>query len=275
MSGSSETYSIRPANPFGRQRILLDYVIRHPGLGQNQIASGVRRYMTRRVALKHLKDMATEGIILEQKAASGAAYGYFAQYNNPLVEVFQEVHDFEPAICALMRKAASQIEFKYWESPDGYTYADPLNLQKRLRPIFALFKYFVDFYLYRATINWRYDVTNEETRKQLYAIAIEAIVRIQEAMAEELRKAGLDTITVGVLFDGAWSKIDEAKTLAKLAKQHENIGLKREALEVIEKMPKRLVRPKIILRYKNIGGGKAKLIAKKRLNEDGSITRLR
>jgi hypothetical protein len=102
--------------------------------------------------------------------------------------------EFEPAICASLRKAASQIEFRFWQSPDGYTYADVLKLQKRLRPIFDLFKHFVDFYLRRTTINWRHNVTNEQTRKELYVFAIESIGRIQEAMFEELRKAGMDNI---------------------------------------------------------------------------------
>jgi hypothetical protein len=52
----------------------------------------------------------------------------------------------------------------------------------------------VDFYLRRTTINWRHNVTNEETRKELYVFAIESIGRIQEAMFEELRKAGMDNI---------------------------------------------------------------------------------
>jgi hypothetical protein len=274
MSGLSETYNTRLAHPFGRQRILLDFVIRHPGLSQNQIASGVRGSMTRRVALKHLKNMAAEEIIIEQKAASGAAYGYFAQFNNPLVKVFQEVYEFEPAICALLRKAVSQIEFRYWESPDGYMYTDMLNLQKRLRPIFNLFKYFAEFYIERATIAWPNEVTNEEVRRKLCMFAIEAIARIQEAMYQELKKAGMDRMTIGVLFTSAWNQFDESKMLARLAHQLEKIGLKKEALEVIEKMPKHLRRPKIIRSYQNVDG-KVKLVAKKRLNEDGSITRLR
>jgi len=144
--------------------------------------------MTRQIALKHIKDMTAEGVLIEQKAANGAAYSYFAQFNNPQVKLSQDVYEFELTMCALVRKAVSQIEFRYWESPDGYTYADALKLQKRLRPIFDLFKRFVDFYLRRATINWRYDVTNEETRKELYVSAIESIGRIQDAMFEELKK---------------------------------------------------------------------------------------
>jgi hypothetical protein len=97
---------------------------------------------------------------------------------------------------------------------------------------------------------------------------IEAIVRIQEAMYEELKKAGMDRITIGMLFASAWSALDNEKFLANLAKQLEKIGLKKEGLDVIEKMPKRLIKPKNI-------GGKVKLIEKKRLNEDGTITRLR
>jgi hypothetical protein len=275
MSTQNETYNnIRTATHFARQRILLDYVIRYPGHSQNQVASGVRRYMTRRVAIKHLKDMATEGIITEQKAENGAAYGYYAKFNNPLVKVFQEVYEFEPAMCALVRKAVSQMEFRYWESPDGYMYQDVLNMRKRFRPIFELFKYFVDFYLCRATVEWHHEIAHEETRRKLYIFSIEAIVRIQEAMYEELKKAGMDRITIGMLFASAWSALDNEKFLANLAKQLEKIGLKKEGLDVIEKMPKRLIKPKIIRSYQNIGG-KVKLIEKKRLNEDGTITRLR
>ena len=80
--------------------------------------------MTRQVALKHIKDMTKEGLLTVQKAASGAAYSYFAQFNNPLVKLSQDVFEFETAMCTLIQKAASQIEFRYWESPDGYTYAD-------------------------------------------------------------------------------------------------------------------------------------------------------
>jgi hypothetical protein len=274
MSTLNETYNIKPATPFARQKILLDYIIRHPGLSQNRIAAGVRTFMTRQIALKHINDMTTEGVLIVQKAANGAAYSYFAQFNNPLVKLSQDVYEFEPAMCALVQKAASQIEFRYWKSPDGYTYADVLNLLKRLRPVFDLFKYFVDFYLRRATINWRYDVTNEETRKELYVLVIEAIGRVQEAMFEELRKAGMDSGTREVLLRSAWGEVDEAKVLAKLAQQLEKIGLKKEGLDVIEKMPKRMIRPKIIRSYQNVGG-KVKLIEKKRLNEDGTITRLR
>jgi hypothetical protein len=274
MSTLNETYNIKPATPFARQKILLDYIIRHPGLSQNRIAAGVRTFMTRQIALKHINDMTTEGVLIVQKAANGAAYSYFAQFNNPLVKLSQDVYEFEPAMCALVQKAASQIEFRYWKSPDGYTYADVLKLLKRLRPVFDLFKYFVDFYLRRATINWRYDVTNEETRKELYVLVIEAIGRVQEAMFEELRKAGMDSGTREVLLRSAWGEVDEAKVLAKLAQQLEKIGLKKEGLDVIEKMPKRMIRPKIIRSYQNVGG-KVKLIEKKRLNEDGTITRLR
>jgi len=274
MSTLNESYNIRPATPFARRRLVLDYVIRHPGQSQNQIAAGVRRYMTRRVALKHLKDMAAEGVMTEQKAANGVAYGYFAEFNNPFVKIIEEVYEFEPAMCALFRKAASQIESRYWESPGGYMYEEALNLRKRLRPIFDLFKYFVEFYLCRATVDWRYEVTNEEARKELYAFTIEAIGRIQDAMFEELNKAGLDRRTLGVLFGGTWSGVDEGKTLAKLGKQLEKIGLKKEALDAIEKVPKRLIKPKVILSYQNVGG-KVQIVEKKRLNEDGSITRLR
>ena len=270
-----EAYNIRLATPYARQRLILDYIIRHPGKSQNQIAAGVRSFMTRQIALKHIKDMTDEGLLIVQKAANGAAYSYFAQSNNPLVKISQEAYEFESAICALIRKAASQIEFRYWESPDGYMYADALKLQKQLQPIFDLFKHFVDFYLHSATIDWRYDVTNEETRKGLYAFAIEAIVRIQEAMFEELRKTGMDRMTIGLLLVSTWNRVDEAKMLAKLAQRLEKIGLKKEAVDVIQKMPKRMIRPKIIRSYLNVGGGKVKLIEKKRLNEDGSITRLR
>jgi hypothetical protein len=270
-----ETYNVRPATPYARQRLILDYIIRHPGKSQNQITAGVRSFMTRQVALKHIKDMTAEGLLIVQKAANGAAYSYFAQFNNPLVKISQEAYGFESAICTLIRKAASQIEFRYWESPDGYIFADALKLQKQLQPIFDLFKHFVDFYLRSATIDWRYDVTNEETRKGLYAFAIEAIVRIQEAMFEELRKTGMDRMTLGLLLGSTWNRVDEAKMLAKLAQRLGKIGLKKEAVDIIEKMPKRMIRPKIIRSYQNVGGGKVKLIAKKRLNEDGSITRLR
>jgi hypothetical protein len=275
MTTLGETFNIRTATPYARQRLILDYIIRHPGKSQNQIAAGVRRFMTRQIALKHIKDMTDEGVLIVQKAANGAAFSYFAQFNNPLVKISQEVYEFEPAICALVRSAASQIEFRYWESADGYMYSDVLKLQRQLRPIFDLFKYFVDFYLYRVTIEWRYNVANEETRKELYASAIEAIGRIQEAMFEELRKIGMNRMTLGVLFGSIWGQIDEAKMLGKLANRLEKMGLKKEALDVIEKMPKSLIRPKIMLSYLNVGDGKVKLIAKKRLNEDGSITRLR
>jgi hypothetical protein len=270
MSTLTETYNFRPATPFARRRILLDYIIQHPGLSQNRIAAGVRPFMTRRVALKHIKDMTAEGVLIEKKAADGAAYSYFAQFNNPLVKLSQDVYGFEPAICALVRKAASQIEFRYWESPDGYTYADVLKLQKRLRPIFDLFKHFVDFYLRRATIDWRYNVTNEETRKELYVFAIESIGRIQEAMFEELRKARMNNNTIGVLFRGAWGGLDEAKMLAKLTQQLEKIGLKKEGLDVIEKMPKPLRMSYIIHTVQKVDG-KLKF-EKKRLHEDGRIT---
>jgi hypothetical protein len=268
-----EAYNIRHATPYARQRLILDYIIRHPGKSQNQIAAGVRRFMTRQVALKHIKDMTAEGLLFVQKAANGAAYSYFAQFNNPLVKISQEAYEFESAICALIRKAASQIEFRYWESPDGYMYADALKLQKQLQPIFDLFKYFVDFYLHSATIDWRYDVTNEETRKGLYAFAIEAIVRIQEAMFEELRKAGVDSGTIGVLFKSAWGEVDEAKMLAKLAQQLEKIGLKKEGLDVIEKLPKPLKMSYIVHTIQKVDG-KFKL-EKKRLHEDGRLSPLR
>jgi len=274
-SKSNETYSIRTATPFARQRILLDYVIRHPGQSQNQIALGVRGYMTRRVAIKHLNDMVGEEIIIVQKAANGSAYGYFAQFNNPVAKIFQEVHKFEPAMRALVSKAASQIEFQYWKSPEGFMYQDMLNLQKRLRPIFDLFKYFVDINLYRATIGWRYGVTNEESRRKLYVFAIEAIIRIQEAMFEELRKAGMDRMTLGLLFGSVWHAVNEERLLSSRANQLGKIGLKKEALDVIEKMPKHLKRPKIVRSYMKVGGGKMKLIKEKRWNEDGSVTRLR
>ncbi|MDQ3967155.1 MAG: winged helix-turn-helix domain-containing protein [Thermoproteota archaeon] len=274
MSELNETYNnIKLATPFARQRLILDYIIRHPGLSQNQIAVGVRRFMTRQVALKHIKDMTKEGLLTVQKAASGAAYSYFAQFNNPLVKLSQDVFEFETAMCTLIQKAASQIEFRYWESPDGYTYADVLKLQKRLRPVFDLFKHFVDFYLRRATINWRYDVTNEETRKEMYALVIESIGRIQEAMFEELRRAGVDSGTIGVLFKSAWSEVDEAKMLAKLAQQLEKIGLKKEGLDAIEKMPKRLKMSYIVHTIQKVDGKFD--LEKKRLHEDGRLTPLR
>src|SRR5215211_7478997 len=150
MSSMNETHNIRPATPYARQRIVLNYVFQHPGQSQNHIATSLRSYMTRRVAIKHLKEMAAEGVLIEQRAANGAAYCYIAQANNPLVKVFQEAQEFEPAMRALIHKAASQIEFRYWEFPEGYMYQDALNLQKRFHPIFDLFKYFADFYLYRA-----------------------------------------------------------------------------------------------------------------------------
>jgi hypothetical protein len=274
MSELNETYNnIRPATPFGRRRLILDYIIRHPGLSQNRIAAGVRTFMTRQVALNHINDMTAEGVLIVQKATNGAAYSYFAQLNNPVVKLSQHVYEFESAMCALVRKAASQIEFRYWESPDGYTYADVLKLQKRLQPVFDLFKHFVDFYLRRATINWRYDMTSEETRKELYALVIESIGRIQEAMFEELRKAGVDSGTIGVLFKSAWGEVDEAKMLAKLAQQLEKIGLKKEGLDVIEKLPKPLKMSYIVHTIQKVDG-KFKL-EKKRLHEDGRLSPLR
>lgn len=36
---------------------------------------------------------------LLNRGANGAAYGYIAEANNPLVKVFQEAKEFEPAMC--------------------------------------------------------------------------------------------------------------------------------------------------------------------------------
>jgi len=147
-----------------------------------------------------------------------------------------------------------------------------LKLQKQLRPIFDLFKHFADFYLECATINWRYDVSNEETRKELYGIIIESIGRIQDLMFEELRKAGMDNYTISVFFRGAWGEVDEAKMLAKLTQQLEKMGLKKEGLDVIEKMPKPLRISHIVSTIQKVDG-KFKL-EKKKLHDDGRITPL-
>lgn len=54
-----------------------------------------------------------------------------------------------------------------------------------------------------ATVEWHYDVTNEKTRRKLYAFAIEVVVRIQEAMFKEL-KSCMDRVTLGWLFGSIW-----------------------------------------------------------------------
>jgi len=83
----------------------------------------------------------------------------------------------------------------------------------------------------------------------------------------------MDNNTIGVLFRGAWGEVDDAKMFAKLTQQLEKIGLKKEGLNVIEKMPKPLKVSYIIYTVQKVDG-KLKF-EKKRLNQDGSITPLR
>jgi hypothetical protein len=71
-----------------------------------------------------------------------------------------------------------------------------------------------------------------------------------------------------VLFRSAWGEIGEAKMLAKLAQQLEK-GLKKEGLDVIEKMPKPLGMSYIIYTVQKVD---SKLKLEKKLHEDGRTT---